>query len=45
MHPILPSNDLIAKDANGKVMEVKNDGTNSHVALPSGKWETRIFSK
>lgn len=42
---VLPDNNLIAKDANGKVMEVKNDGKNSYVEFSSGKWEIRIFSK
>ncbi len=42
---VLPDNNLVANDANGKVMDIKNDGMNIYVVLASGKWAINVVSK
>ena len=42
---ILPDNNLIAKDSNGKEMEIKNGGINNYVTLLSGLCAITVVSK
>ncbi len=39
---VLPEHDLMAKDVNGKILKIENDGTNNYILLPSGKEEISI---